>query len=156
MQNINSLLQSNFLHIIFNQRRQSNNMISASYNTKSNNSLALNKGMGSFVLKTYVVALVMRILKWAHTPYNISPLLFHDIWHEATLRAETQRYTGKIAQKIPKFHHLINRSPLLKMAKIGWKLIQYIFVGKSNFLKEFRKFQFSSIFGVSVPKMRRK
>ena len=43
-----------------------------------------------FFVLTYVVALVMRILKWAHTPSNFAPLSFYENWREAATRDFSQ------------------------------------------------------------------
>ena len=52
-----------------------------------------------FFVLTYVLALVMRILKWAHTPSKSRRLSFCGSWREAPTRSFSRKIRGKKSQK---------------------------------------------------------
>ena len=57
-----------------------------------------------FFVLPYVVVLVMRILKWAHTPSNSRRLSFCGSWREAATRS----FFGKIGENEPKKSPKVN------------------------------------------------
>ena len=66
-----------------------------------------------FFVLTYVLALVMRILKWAHTPSNSRRMSFYGSWREAPTRSFSRKMRGEKSQKIaPKSTFFPNFSAL--------------------------------------------